>query len=349
MAAVHEIVVLLLTDVEGSSKLWQEHRHRMKDVLDRLDELVHVAVMMHDGVLEKPRGEGDSHFIWFRLASNALRAAVELQKRLARARWPEGIKVPVRIALHAGEVQRRDLDFAGVAVNRAARIRSVAHGGQIIASRTVVDLAGDALGDEIQALNMGWHRVRDLPGWNELFQIWAPGLPREFAPLVTLDAGLPPLAAIVFLDVHRSLKAANSMQPSDRRALWGVFVEIFMTAFTRARGVCYQHLGDGCMALFADPLTAVDFVRDARASVEALDLSLKAVIHLGRVEMMYGIAHGGDIPTAGALVAKAIPNKILVTAAAAALIDYADDIIIVGPEHPPESAVTRLDPGAPTT
>jgi hypothetical protein len=77
--------------------------------------------------------------------------------------------------------------------------------------------------------------------------------------------------------------------------------------------------------------------------VAALDLSLKAVIHLGRVEMMYGIAFGGDIPTAGALLSKAVPDKILVTSAMAALIDPADDIIVVESE----SATTGVEPQLP--
>jgi len=335
MTAAQEIVVLLLTDVEGSSKLWQAHREHMPAVLDRLDALVHEVVSERGGFLEKPRGEGDSHFVWFRLASNAVRAAVDVQRRLLAERWPDGIDVRVRIALHAGEAQRRALDFAGVAVNRAARVRSVAHGGQIVASRVVVDLAGDDLGDQIQIASLGWHRIRDVPGWCELFQVWAPPLQRRFPSLVTLDAGLPPLAAIVFLDIERSINAANRLGPQDRRALWGVFVEIFVGCFTRAQGNCYQHLGDGCLALFADPHAAVTFVRDARANVATLELALKAVIHLGRIEMMDGIPFGGDIPTAGALLARAVPNKIVVSRAAASVIEPADDIVIC--DEPPLS------------
>lgn len=326
-----ELVVLFLTDVEGSSRLWQAHPLAMPEVIDRLDATVLEAVSAHHGVLEKPLGEGDSHFVWFKLASDAVRAAVALQRKLSLMRWPEDIDLQLRVALHAGEVQRRLVDFAGVTVNRAARIRSAAHGGQIVASRVVAELAPDDLGDGIAVTSLGWHRIRDIPGWTELFQVWAPPLCRDFPGLVTLDAGLPPLVAIVVLDVHRVMSAATSLDTPDQRALWGVFVELFTSCFTRAGGQYYQHLGDGCIALFADPTVAVAFARDARSNVRALDLELKAVVHVGRVEMMHGIAYGADLPIASMAIRGAPPGKVAITAAAAPLIDHADDIVVVEP------------------
>jgi class 3 adenylate cyclase len=184
-----EIVVLFLTDVEGSSRLWQAHPERMGEVIDGLDEIVLAAVTAHGGTLLKSRGEGDSHFVCFSLASRALRAAAELQRRLGAKLWPDGIELKLRVALHAGEVQRRELDYSGIAVNRAARVRSAAHGGQILATRCVAELAGDEPGFELRLVSLGSYRVRDMPGWTELFQVWAPGLARQFPSPLTLDAG----------------------------------------------------------------------------------------------------------------------------------------------------------------
>ncbi|HEU4603909.1 MAG TPA: adenylate/guanylate cyclase domain-containing protein, partial [Steroidobacteraceae bacterium] len=127
-----EIVVLMLTDVESSTRLWQHHAEHMPAALAQLDQSVLESVAAHHGTLEPERGEGDSHFASFRLASDAVRAAVDLQRRLLETAQPGGIQLRVRIALHAGEVQHSGADYAGVAVNRAARLRSTAGQSHLI-------------------------------------------------------------------------------------------------------------------------------------------------------------------------------------------------------------------------
>lgn len=320
-----DIVVLFLTDVEGSSRLWQAHPDDMGEVIDQLDDLVQSVVNEHGGALLKSRGEGDSHFVCFPLASRAVRAAVELQRRLLVTRWSSGIELKLRIALHVGEVQRRELDYSGIAVNRAARVRSAAHGGQIMTTRIVADLVGNELGDELRLISLGSHRLRDIPGWTELFQVCGPSLPREFPSPVTLDTGLPPMAAIVFVDVAKVIPAARRMTGQDEHALWSVFVELFSLAFARAGGMLYQHMGDGCLGFFADPAHALAFVRDVRTSVRALDFELKAVMHLGRVSLFSGIPYGRDIAVAALLLPQAVPGKIMLSPTAAAVIEPAPD------------------------
>jgi class 3 adenylate cyclase len=115
-----EIMVFFLTDVEGSSQLWENHGAKMPAVVDHLDALVEAVAREHGGQLEKERGEGDSHFVVFHQATSATRAAGELQRRIAHADWPNGIRPDVRVGLHAGEALRRGLDYSGVAVNRAS-------------------------------------------------------------------------------------------------------------------------------------------------------------------------------------------------------------------------------------
>ncbi|HKP61669.1 MAG TPA: adenylate/guanylate cyclase domain-containing protein [Polyangiales bacterium] len=331
MAERTEILVLMLTDIEGSSRLWQEHAPHMAGLLERLDRSVFEIVNAHGGMLEPERGEGDSHFACFQLASDAVRASVALQRLLLEQASVGGIQLSLRIALHAGEIQRRGSDYAGVAVNRAARLRSTAHGGQIVASRAIRELVADDVGHEIRLFSLGWHRVRDIPAWTEIFAVWAPGLQRSFPSLVTLDAGLPPISAIVFLDTVSSTKLSTHLSFEDEDALWAVFVELWANTFARAQGHYLQHMGDGCLALFAEPMAAVAFVRDARASVAALDLELRAVVHVGRVRFSSNTPYGRDIVGAGLLMRRAPGGKITLTPAAAALVPPADDIVVVDP------------------
>jgi class 3 adenylate cyclase len=117
------------------------------------------------------------------------------------------------------------------------------------------------------------------------------------------------------------------MTGEDEHALWSVFVELFSLAFARAGGMYYQHLGDGCLGFFADPAHALVFVRDVRASVCALDLDLKAVVHLGRVSVFAGIPYGRNIAAAGAFLRAAAPGKNTLTPTAAAVIEAADDTV----------------------
>jgi class 3 adenylate cyclase len=198
-AVVDELRALFLTDVEGSTPLWQREPHRMPSALDLLDEAVDAAVGPFGGHVVRSRGEGDSHFVVFTSATAAVRAAACLQDSLAAAAWP-GEPLRLRIAIHAGEVQPRGHDYAGIAIHHAARLRSAAHGGQVVVSRAVAELVGMKLESGLRLESLGRHRLRDVPGWTEVFQLGRDGACRTFPPFVTLDKGLPPITAIVMLD-----------------------------------------------------------------------------------------------------------------------------------------------------
>lgn len=326
-AVVDELRVLFLTDVEGSTRRWQTERDDMPAALDVLDRAVDDSVLPFGGEVVRSRGEGDSHFVVFPTASAAVRAAAVLQPSLSEAAWP-GSPLHVRVAIHAGEVHRRYADWAGIAIAHAARLRSAAHGGQVVVSRAVVELVGAELG-ELRFDSLGRHRIRDIPGWTELFQLRGPCLRTTFPPLVTLDTGLPPIATIVFLDTVGSAELTKNLGRAETRRVLGQLVETLASTFSASDGQYLKLIGDGCLALFADPEAALAFARSASADARTLGMRFRSVIHVGRVEFVRDEPVGRAIFTAAQLEKRAPPDCIAVTRTAAPLIGDADDIVIL--------------------
>jgi predicted ATPase/class 3 adenylate cyclase/DNA-binding CsgD family transcriptional regulator len=183
-------VTFLLTDVEGSTTGWEADRSTMAAAVVRHYEILDAAVQACGGTRPVEQGEGDSVVAVFPLASEAVRAAVEIQLALAAEPWPDGAPpLTVRVALHTGEAQLRDAgNYMGRAVIRTARLRAIAHGGQILCSGSTADLAGDDLPDGVTLVDLGAHRLKDLGRPEQVFQVAHPGLRREFPPLRSLDA-----------------------------------------------------------------------------------------------------------------------------------------------------------------
>jgi class 3 adenylate cyclase len=327
VGVAEQLLVLLLTDVESSTQHWLREPQRMPAALDVLDVAVEHSMSQFGGEIVRPRGEGDSHFVVFPRASTAVRAAAALQQSLSDAAWPDGMEFRVRIAIHAGEVQRRNGDYAGVAIHHAARLRSAAHGGQVLVSRAIVELLGNGLDDELRFKSLGRHRIRDIPGWAEVFQLCAPSLAASFPPLVTLDTGLPPVTAIVFLDAVGTVRSAEGLTGDEERTVFGRLAELFATNFSACDGQYLKQLGDGCVALFADPDGAVAFARGARSAASRLDVALRSVVHLGRVDFVHEEPIGRSILVAATLLRQAPTDRIALSPTAAALIDQADDFV----------------------
>jgi class 3 adenylate cyclase len=124
----------------------------------------------------------------FTRASDALAAALNVQRAFHSEDWPDGASLRLRIALHTGEAQLRDEgNYFGQALNRCARLRAVAHGGQVVVSRTARDLALDRLPEDAELTDLGVHQLRDLGRPEHVFGLVHPDLPAEFAPLRSLD------------------------------------------------------------------------------------------------------------------------------------------------------------------
>ncbi len=133
-------MTFLLSDIEGSTAAWEADSDAMAAALARHDELVEQVVTSRGGRLIKTRGEGDATFSVFERPSSAAVAAIELQDAISHERWTLREPMRVRVALHTGEVELRDGDYFGRAVNRAARLRSLATGGQILCSGAIAEL-----------------------------------------------------------------------------------------------------------------------------------------------------------------------------------------------------------------
>jgi predicted ATPase/class 3 adenylate cyclase len=173
-------VTYLFSDIEGSTKLWESDPARAAKTLAWHDDLSRGVVARHGGNVVKMTGDG-LHAA-FEDAADAVGAAVELQ--LALAVPPEGgVPLAVRCGLHLGSDQRRDNDFFGPAVNRAARIMSAAHGGQVLLSRAVAERVTGRLPPGALLRDVGAVRLRDLGSPEHLYQLVHSALRSEFPPL----------------------------------------------------------------------------------------------------------------------------------------------------------------------
>jgi class 3 adenylate cyclase/tetratricopeptide (TPR) repeat protein len=168
------MVTFLLTDIEGSTTQWEAHRRTMGAALARHEALIAQAVGSHGGHLLQARGEGDSTLSVFARASDAVVAALALQGALVAEAWPDGIDLPTRVALHTGEPELRDGDYYGPPLNRAARLRSLARGGQILLSRATADLVVDELPAGATLTDVGGHRLKGLSRPEHVFALLHP-------------------------------------------------------------------------------------------------------------------------------------------------------------------------------
>ncbi|HIE21317.1 MAG TPA: adenylate/guanylate cyclase domain-containing protein, partial [Acidimicrobiia bacterium] len=182
------IVTFLFTDVEGSTRLWEEAPDTMMEALQQHDDAIDGAVAPHNGVSVKPRGEGDSRFIVFENAHDAIAAAAEMQRRLAAVDWATDRPLYVRASLHTGAADLQLGDYYGSAVNRAARLRGIAHGRQTVLSRATWELVQDRLPEGVAIRDMGEHALKDLTRPEHVYQLDVEGLPHSFPPLRSLDA-----------------------------------------------------------------------------------------------------------------------------------------------------------------
>lgn len=181
-------VTILLTDIEGSTKLWDREPAAMSRALERHDRIIHEAAVGAGGQLIKERGEGDSAFAVFEDPTAAVVAAIAAQRSLHAEPWPSQTPIKVRMAIHTGSPEPRGGDLYGPDVNRAARLRATGYGGQIVVSEATMALVRDRLPQGVALTDLGRHRLRDLTQPERIYQLQHPDLPASFPPLKALDA-----------------------------------------------------------------------------------------------------------------------------------------------------------------
>jgi predicted ATPase/class 3 adenylate cyclase len=179
-------VTLLFTDIEGSTAMWEQDAARMSQALCAHDALARRAVDTHQGTVVKMTGDGMQAV--FATARDALAATVDLQRALGDPDSTGGVPLRVRCGLHAGVVERRDNDYFGSHVNRAARIMSAAHGGQVLLSQAVVEHLCTDLPESVSLLDLGNVRLKDLATAEHVYQVVHPQLRNVFPALRSLEA-----------------------------------------------------------------------------------------------------------------------------------------------------------------
>ncbi len=170
-------VTLLLGDVEDSTRLWERDSSRAHAAMFELDAIVAEFVARFDGGRPLEQGEGDNFVAAFARPSDAIACAIEMQRRLADG------AVAVRMGVHTGEIDVRDGRYDGPTIIRAARIRDLAYGGQVLVTGATRALTEDVLPQGAGFTNLGPHALKGLDRPEHVFQLTHPALQATFPPV----------------------------------------------------------------------------------------------------------------------------------------------------------------------
>lgn len=175
----------LFTDIEGSTKRWDANPDAMRVVLVRHDDLLrHIIEANHGHVFKTV---GDAFCAAFLSPVDGVRAAMGLQRAIASEDWSTVDGLRVRASLHMGMAEARDNDYFGPALNRVARILSLAYGEQTLISSSVFEVIKEPLKGWVTVRDLGQHRLKDLTQSEHIFQVAPPGGRQDFPALKSLD------------------------------------------------------------------------------------------------------------------------------------------------------------------
>jgi predicted ATPase/class 3 adenylate cyclase len=209
-------ITFLFTDLEGSAHLWEQRPAAMERALAHHDTLVRDTLEAHGGYAFKT--VGDAFHAAFTAPSDALAAAIAVQRRLAAELWETDQPLRARVALHCGTAQLRDGDYFGPTLNRVARLRDAGHGGQILLSAVTATLVRGQAPDGVELRDLGVYRLRDLAEPEQVYQAAVWGLPADFPPLRT--AGVrgvgQPAALTSFIGREREVEEMTHLLASAR-------------------------------------------------------------------------------------------------------------------------------------
>ncbi len=249
-------ITMLFSDIEGSTRLLGRLGERYPAVLSVQRKILRQAIGACRGY--EMGTEGDSFFVVFGSAADAVRCCVTAQRNLAGEDWPAGIAVQVRMGLHSGEPIRHEDGYVGMDVHRAARIAATAHGGQVVLSEVTRSLAGIALTGDVSVKDLGWHRLKDIEEPERIYQLVADGLAGQFPALRSLGAqtSLPePPSPLIGRDDELARLAGMAVQPGIRlitlTGAGGVGKTRLALAVAAALGPVFEH------GVYFVPLAAV--------------------------------------------------------------------------------------------
>ena len=309
-------LTVLHTEVEGSTLLTVHLGDRYPEVLATHRVLLRAAFAAHEG--REVDTQGDSFFVVFPRATQAVAAAVAMQRALAAAAWPEGGAVRVRIGLHTGEPLRTAAGYTGLNVIRGARIRDAGHGGQVLLSKSTAALVEDALLDGLSLRDLGAYRLKNLPHPERIFQLIIPDLPADFPPLQSLDmprrAPGRVLTTVLCADIADA--TARLVALGDRRWLevQAQYKALVRQELARHGGEEMDMVGDGLLAVFDGAVAAIRCGCAIRDAIQGLGMAMKVGIHAGEVEYDDdGTASGITVFTGFRITQIAQPGEVLVS------------------------------------
>ena len=209
-------ITFLFTDIEGSTRFWEDYPEAMQRALLRHDALLREVMAEHRGYIFTTAG--DAFSVAFESPLAAMTAAVDTQRRLQAEEPDEMGPLRVRMVLHTGAADERDGDYFGPALNRAARLLAAAHGGQILVSLTTAELIRDGLAEGTGLRDLGEHRLRDLARPERVYQLIHPDLPTSFPSIRSLDSYSHnlPVQVTSFVGRYRDLQAVGRLIPDTR-------------------------------------------------------------------------------------------------------------------------------------
>lgn len=181
-------VTFLFTDIERSTHLWEQHPEEMHAVLARHDSILRDAIESNNGHIIKTTGDG-THAV-FERAVDAMLATLTAQRTLQASSsalqfTDSKLEIKVRMGLHTGEAELRAGDYYGQVLNRAARLMSVANGGQILISQITAEVIREHLPAGVGLQDLGKHHLKDLVRTEHIYQLTAADLPQNFPPIKT--------------------------------------------------------------------------------------------------------------------------------------------------------------------
>ncbi|MFN2235286.1 MAG: ATP-binding protein [Anaerolineales bacterium] len=205
-------VTFLFTDIQDSTRLWDQDPKTMSQALVRHDEIIESLTQQQNGFIVRPRGEGDSRFAVFVRAIDGVAAAAAIQRAFAAERWPRECSLSIRMGLHTGEGEFYAGDYYGTAVNRCARLRGLAHGGQTIISQSTYELVRDALPADLEVIDLGEQPLKGLQRPERVYQLIGPGLPADFPPITVAGSS----TSSSLLDIPKKVPAFLSVDSVGR-------------------------------------------------------------------------------------------------------------------------------------
>jgi class 3 adenylate cyclase len=280
-------VTFLFTDVHGSTELVKKLGERYGAALAAHQRLLRATFVEHAG--NEIDTQGDAFFVAFGGARDAVGAAVAAQRALAGYAWGEDGPVSVRMGLHTGETYLDEGRYVGVAVNRAARICTIAYGGQVLLSRSTAGIVDDHEIVGVTLRDLGEHALKDFPRPERIFQLVVEGLPNEFPALRTVDRQVPlsGTVTVVQTEGRRVMRLARELTPEQFGTLLRDYQGLVRVLFEGMGGRDLEVAADTAIAAFATARQAAFAAAAAQRAVAAhtwpygLEIAMSVGMHSG--------------------------------------------------------------------